>query len=95
MDIRIFTGGDLDIQTCFLILHSSDSIEDNFKRRCYGNFFCCDDQKRFRGDSKTHEHVDVPLKTNYLGDSMMVVVVVMVIVTVTTFLSSSRQGDSG
>jgi hypothetical protein len=36
-------------------------------RRCYGNFFCCDDQKRFRSDSKTHEHVDIPLKTNYLG----------------------------
>ena len=32
MDIRIFTGGDLDIQTCFLILHSSDLIEDNFKK---------------------------------------------------------------
>ena len=41
---------------------------DMYERRCYGNFFCCDDQKRFRGDSKTHEPVDVPLKTNYLGE---------------------------
>ena len=53
------------------IVHiSSSRIEFDgwYERRCYGNFFCCDDQKRFRGDSKTHEPVDVPLKTNYLGE---------------------------
>ena len=42
-------------------------IGSDFHRRCYGNFFCCDDQKAHRGDSKDHEPVDVPLKTNYLG----------------------------
>ena len=39
-------------------------------RRCYGNFFCCDDQKAHRTDSIDHEPVDVPLKTNYLGKIM-------------------------
>ena len=38
-------------------------------RRCYGNFFCCDDQKPHRTDSIDHEPVDVPLKTNYLGNA--------------------------
>ena len=38
-----------------------------YNRRCYGNFFCCDDQKPHRTDSTDHEHVDVPLYTNYLG----------------------------
>ena len=42
-------------------------IGSDFHRRCYGNFFCCDDQKAHRGDSIDHEPVDVPLKTNYLG----------------------------
>ena len=37
-------------------------------RRCYGNFFCCDDQKMHRNDSIDHEEVDVPLKTDYLGN---------------------------
>ena len=55
-------------QRQYLIL-SKTKFHGCYVRRCYGNFFCCDDQKRFRGDSKTHEHVDVPLKTNYLGES--------------------------
>ena len=36
-------------------------------RRCYGNFFCPDDQKRHRSDAVDHEHVDVPLYTDYAG----------------------------
>ena len=50
------------LTNCFLYL---DKL--NLLRRCYGNFFCCDDQKIHRGDSLDHEEVDIPLKTNYLG----------------------------
>ena len=42
-------------------------IGSDFHRRCYGNFFCCDDQKVHRMDNLLHEEVDIPLKTNYLG----------------------------
>ena len=42
-------------------------IGSDFHRRCYGNFFCCDDQKMHRMDNLEHEEVDIPLKTNYLG----------------------------
>ena len=56
-------------------------IGSDFHRRCYGNFFCCDDQKAHRTDSRLgahglltprdHEAVDVPLRTNYLGEVTM------------------------
>jgi hypothetical protein len=36
-------------------------------RRCYGNFFTCDDQKSGRTDSLTMEEVVLPLKTDYMG----------------------------
>jgi hypothetical protein len=36
-------------------------------RRCYGNFFTCDDQKSGRTDSLTLEEVVLPLKTDYMG----------------------------
>ena len=42
-------------------------IGSDFHRRCYGNFFCCDDQKMHRRDNLEHEEVDIPLKTNYYG----------------------------
>ena len=35
--------------------------------KCYGNFFCPEDQKASRNDSLTHEEVDVCLKSNYQG----------------------------
>ena len=35
--------------------------------RCYGNFFCPEDQKASRNDSMEHELVDVKPKTNYQG----------------------------
>ncbi|CAD6195654.1 unnamed protein product [Caenorhabditis auriculariae] len=36
--------------------------------RCYGAFFCADDQKTSRTDSLEHEYVDLSLKTNYSGN---------------------------
>ena len=42
-------------------------IGSDFHRRCYGNFFCCDDQKVHRMDNLQHEEVDIPLRTNYHG----------------------------
>ena len=35
--------------------------------RCYGNFFCPEDQKYSRNDSLEHEIVDVCEKSNYQG----------------------------
>ncbi|KAK0410590.1 hypothetical protein QR680_005217 [Steinernema hermaphroditum] len=36
-------------------------------QRCYGAFFCCDDQKSSRTDSLEHEYVELNTKTNYEG----------------------------
>ncbi|CAJ0581972.1 unnamed protein product, partial [Mesorhabditis spiculigera] len=36
-------------------------------KRCYGAFFCADDQKVSRTDSLEHEYVELALKTNYIG----------------------------
>ncbi|CAJ0939097.1 unnamed protein product, partial [Mesorhabditis belari] len=36
-------------------------------KRCYGAFFCADDQKDSRTDSLEHEYVELSLKTNYTG----------------------------
>ncbi|ULT96631.1 hypothetical protein L5515_011986 [Caenorhabditis briggsae] len=36
--------------------------------RCYGAFFCADDQKASRTDSLEHEYVELSLKTNYTGN---------------------------
>ncbi|CAL2041043.1 unnamed protein product [Caenorhabditis brenneri] len=36
--------------------------------RCYGAFFCADDQKTSRTDSLEHEYVELSLKTNYTGN---------------------------
>lgn len=36
--------------------------------RCYGAYFCADDQKLSRSDSLEHEYVDLATdKTNYTG----------------------------
>ncbi|XGW34986.1 hypothetical protein V3C99_018769 [Haemonchus contortus] len=35
--------------------------------RCYGAFFCAEDQKAGRTDSLEHEYVELSLKTNYSG----------------------------
>ena len=35
--------------------------------KCYGNFFCADDQKMSRNDSLEHEEVDLCVKTDYQG----------------------------
>ena len=42
-------------------------IGADFHRRCYGNFFTCDDQKGSRSDNKNYEPVDLVLQTNYHG----------------------------
>ena len=39
----------------------------NIHEKCYGNFFCPEDQKPSRNDSLDHEYVDVCTKTNYAG----------------------------
>jgi transient receptor potential cation channel subfamily V protein 5 len=61
------------------VLHMSVVAEDptmvkylldegvDIHRRCYGNFFCPDDQRPTRGDSLEYEEVDVALRTNYKG----------------------------
>ncbi|KAK6756156.1 hypothetical protein RB195_014506 [Necator americanus] len=36
-------------------------------QRCYGAFFCADDQKSSRTDSLEHEYVDLTENTNYTG----------------------------
>ena len=45
------------------LLNQGIAIEE----RCYGNFFCPDDQKRSRGDSLDFEIVTVQTQTNYQG----------------------------
>uniref|UniRef100_A0AC34RML0 Uncharacterized protein n=1 Tax=Panagrolaimus sp. JU765 TaxID=591449 RepID=A0AC34RML0_9BILA len=47
---------------CYLLQHGAD-----FNQRCYGAFFCADDQKAGRTDSLEHEYVDLPTKTDYEG----------------------------
>ncbi|XP_023334395.1 transient receptor potential cation channel subfamily V member 6 [Eurytemora carolleeae] len=42
-------------------------IGADFHRRCYGNFFTCDDQKSSRRDNKAYEENDLVLETNYAG----------------------------
>ncbi|VDM51810.1 unnamed protein product [Angiostrongylus costaricensis] len=36
-------------------------------QRCYGAFFCADDQKSSRTDSLEHEYVELTMNTNYTG----------------------------
>ena len=45
------------------LLNQGIEIEE----RCYGNFFCPDDQKKSRGDSLDFEIVTVQTQTNYQG----------------------------
>ncbi|VIO98414.1 Uncharacterized protein BM_BM5691 [Brugia malayi] len=46
----------------FLLRHGAD-----INQRCYGAFFCPDDQKSSRTDSLEHEYVELSLKTTYNG----------------------------
>ena len=46
-------------------MHNAFIIE--IQEKCYGNFFCPEDQKISRTDALDHEYVDVCLKTNYGG----------------------------
>ncbi len=46
----------------FLLGHGAD-----VHQRCFGGFFCPDDQRESRTDSMEHEWVDVNQKTNYSG----------------------------
>uniref|UniRef100_A0A914Y437 Uncharacterized protein n=1 Tax=Panagrolaimus superbus TaxID=310955 RepID=A0A914Y437_9BILA len=48
--------------TNYLLQHGAD-----VNQRCYGAFFCANDQKSGRTDSLEHEYVDLPEKTNYMG----------------------------
>uniref|UniRef100_A0A0N4Z4N4 ANK_REP_REGION domain-containing protein n=1 Tax=Parastrongyloides trichosuri TaxID=131310 RepID=A0A0N4Z4N4_PARTI len=48
--------------TGFLLQNGAD-----VNSRCYGAFFCADDQKSGRTDSLEHEYVDLPTRTNYSG----------------------------
>ena len=61
------------------VLHMSAVAEDptmvkylldqgiEIHEKCYGNFFCADDQKMSRNDSLDHEEVDLCVKTDYQG----------------------------
>ena len=61
------------------VLHMSAVAEDptmvkylldqgiEIHEKCYGNFFCADDQKMSRNDSLEHEEVDLCVKTDYQG----------------------------
>lgn len=43
-------------------------VDINFiHEKCYGNFFCPEDQKFSRNDSLDHEEVDVCVRSNYQG----------------------------
>lgn len=46
----------------FLLRHGAD-----VNQRCYGAFFCPNDQKSNRQDSLEHEYVELSLRTNYDG----------------------------
>uniref|UniRef100_A0AC35FG89 Uncharacterized protein n=1 Tax=Panagrolaimus sp. PS1159 TaxID=55785 RepID=A0AC35FG89_9BILA len=48
--------------TNYLLQHGAD-----INQRCYGAFFCANDQKNGRTDSLEHEYVDLPERTNYVG----------------------------
>lgn len=52
-----------DVQmVCKLLRRGAD-----VNQRCYGAFFCADDQKSSRTDSLEHEYVDLTMNTNYTG----------------------------
>ena len=53
--------------TKFLIFQWLLDIGSDFHRRCYGNFFTCDDQKGSRRDNKNYEEPDLCMVTNYEG----------------------------
>lgn len=48
--------------TAFLLKNGAD-----VNQRCYGAFFCSEDQKSSRTDSVEHEYVELSIKTEYTG----------------------------
>ncbi|CAI5451548.1 unnamed protein product [Caenorhabditis angaria] len=53
-----------DMQSVSLLLR----IGVDLNQRCYGAFFCAEDQKSSRSDSLEHEYVDLTKNTNYTGN---------------------------
>uniref|UniRef100_A0AC35U5N4 ANK_REP_REGION domain-containing protein n=1 Tax=Rhabditophanes sp. KR3021 TaxID=114890 RepID=A0AC35U5N4_9BILA len=52
-----------DVQTVYFLLRNGADV----RQRCYGSFFCCEDQKASRTDSLEHEWVDLDPSTKYVG----------------------------
>ncbi|KAK6036231.1 ankyrin repeat protein, partial [Cooperia oncophora] len=52
-----------DVQMVRILLQRGADVN----QRCYGAFFCADDQKSSRTDSLEHEYVDLTTNTNYTG----------------------------
>lgn len=48
--------------TNYLLQHGAE-----INQRCYGAFFCPDDQKSSRTDSLEHEYVELSERTDYTG----------------------------
>ena len=52
-----------DVQMLYFLLKNKADVH----QRCYGSFFCADDQRDTRSDSLEHEWVDVQPNTRYTG----------------------------
>ncbi|VDK48678.1 unnamed protein product [Anisakis simplex] len=52
-----------DIEMVYFLLKNNADVH----QRCYGSFFCADDQRASRTDSLEHEWVDVVQNTRYTG----------------------------
>ncbi|KAK6744647.1 hypothetical protein RB195_011396 [Necator americanus] len=52
-----------DCHMAYMLLKKGADVNS----RCYGAFFCAEDQKESRTDSLEHEYVELSLKTNYIG----------------------------
>ncbi|CAI4222149.1 unnamed protein product [Auanema sp. JU1783] len=52
-----------DVKMAYTLLKRGADVST----RCYGAFFCADDQKATRTDSLEHEYVELSAKTNYTG----------------------------
>uniref|UniRef100_A0A914RTT0 ANK_REP_REGION domain-containing protein n=1 Tax=Parascaris equorum TaxID=6256 RepID=A0A914RTT0_PAREQ len=54
-----------DIEMVYFLLRYKADVH----QRCYGSFFCADDQKASRTDSLEHEWVDLVQNTRYTGSA--------------------------
>lgn len=52
-----------DCHMAYMLLRKGADVNS----RCYGAFFCAEDQKAGRTDSLEHEYVELSLRTNYTG----------------------------